>query len=324
MRSMVSIVSLLLAAVCCSPGLYALSEVHIDLQPAGAATASGYVAVTNVNRWDNSTAVDVGNGVRAAWLDFFQGGATDRGGTTSELTRDFLNWNSSAPAETFRVTGLQPGSYDLKIYSTDPSFPDKQTSFAIDVNNDSIADTTITIKNNLSEHDKTVAVAISAAGILQITIDGIGGATGAINGLDLVSGAPDTVAPAAITTLAVTGQNTTQIMLRWTAPADDLGAGGPAGSYDVRYCTSTINEANWARQARRRGNRLRRVRVRSRPLPSAACRPVRPTSSRSSPQTPTATRRPFRTRPKAQRRHPTRPRLLAWPIWLPSASMPIA
>lgn len=246
MRSAPLLACMLVTVAFFCPVTYGLSEVHVDFQPAAGTTAVGYVAVTNVNRWDNSTSVDLGNGVRGSWLDWFQGGTADRGGTTSPLTRDFLSWSSSAPAETFKMSGLVPGSYDLRIYCTDPSFPDKQTSFAIDVNNDGVAETTITVKNALGEHDKTVTVTISAAGILQITVDGIGGATGAINGLDLVSGAPDSIPPTAITTLAVIGQSTTQVMLRWTAPADDLGAGGTVGSYDVRYAASAIDEASWA------------------------------------------------------------------------------
>jgi hypothetical protein len=280
MKRAALIVCLSLQLGLAGPSAYGLSEVHIDFQAAGATTAPGYVQVTNTNRWDNSTTVALGGGVQGAWLDAFGGGTFNRSGYPNELTRDGLSWTSSSPAETFKMTGLQPGSYDLKIYCTDPQFPDKQTSFAIDVNYDSVAETTITIKNNLAEHEKTVAITISAAGVLQITIDGIGGATGAINALDLASGAPDTIAPAAISTLAKTGQTTTQIMLAWTAPADDLGAGGAVGSYDVRYSTATINEANWASAAQATGEPPRSTPASSRPLPSAALLPVPRTTSR--------------------------------------------
>ena len=51
---------------------WALSEVHVDFQPAGGTTVAGYVAVTNTNRWDNATSVDLGGGVRGAWLDSFR------------------------------------------------------------------------------------------------------------------------------------------------------------------------------------------------------------------------------------------------------------
>lgn len=55
----------------------------------------------------------------------------------------------------------------------------------------------------------------------------------------------DNVAPAAITTLAVTGTTGTTVALRWTATGND-GTTGTAGSYDIRYSTSAITTANWA------------------------------------------------------------------------------
>ncbi len=55
----------------------------------------------------------------------------------------------------------------------------------------------------------------------------------------------DGVAPAAITTLAITGTTGTTVALRWTATGDD-GTTGSAASYDIRYSTSAITSANWA------------------------------------------------------------------------------
>ncbi|HUW82308.1 MAG TPA: Calx-beta domain-containing protein, partial [Phycisphaerae bacterium] len=58
--------------------------------------------------------------------------------------------------------------------------------------------------------------------------------------------APDVTAPAAITDLvAEAGIQSGSVELSWTAPGDD-GSTGTAASYDIRYSTSTINEANWA------------------------------------------------------------------------------
>lgn len=54
----------------------------------------------------------------------------------------------------------------------------------------------------------------------------------------------DNTAPAAITTLAVTGTTGTSISIRWTAPGND-GSTGTATSYDIRYSTSPITSANW-------------------------------------------------------------------------------
>src|SRR5262245_54300356 len=51
------------------------------------------------------------------------------------------------------------------------------------------------------------------------------------------SAAPDTTAPAAITSLAVTGTTSTTATLSWTAPGDD-GSAGTATTYDIRRATS--------------------------------------------------------------------------------------
>ena len=228
-------------------GAWAASEVHVDIQPAGSTPAAGYTAVTTANRWDNSTSVDLGGGVRGAWLDYVSAHTGDRGASYPDvLTRDFIQWYSSDTPETLKMTGLQPGTYDLKIYAWDPQYNDKQTNFEIDVNNDGTPDLSIQISNPAGEHNKTTPVTVSAAGVLSITVSRIGAAAGAICGLDLVAGGVDVTPPAAITTLATTGQTTTQVMLRWTAPADDNGAGGKVASYDVRYSTSAIDESNWA------------------------------------------------------------------------------
>lgn len=56
---------------------------------------------------------------------------------------------------------------------------------------------------------------------------------------------PDTTAPAAISDLALSGATTDSIDLDWTAPGDDNST-GTATTYDVRYSTSLISEANWS------------------------------------------------------------------------------
>jgi len=222
-------------------------EIHVDMEPAGSSTASGYVQLTGANRWDNATQVSLGDGVSIGWLDYFGAGSRDRGATYPDLlTRDFMTWYSSNDPETVEIRGLPGGNYDLTIYATDPQFPDKRTSFAIDQDDDGSPDTTVEIHNPSAEHNKTVAVNVSSAGVLAITVDGIGGASGSVNGLDLVGGEPDVVPPAAVTDLTVTDIDTTTIALQWTAPADDSGTGGTVASYDLRYSTSTIDESNWA------------------------------------------------------------------------------
>ena len=54
----------------------------------------------------------------------------------------------------------------------------------------------------------------------------------------------DNTAPAAITTLAVTGTTGNSISVRWTATGND-GNTGTAASYDIRYSTSAITSSNW-------------------------------------------------------------------------------
>ena len=215
--------------------------------PDGAGTATGYVQLTGANRWDNATQVSLGDGVSIGWLDYCGAGTRDRGATYPNLlTRDFMTWYSSTDPETVQIRGLPAGNYDLTIYATDPQFPDKRTSFAIDQDDDGVPDTTIEIHNLSGEHDKTVSLSVSSAGVLAITVDAIGGASGSINGLDLVGGEPDVTPPAAVLDVAVITTSSATIGLQWTAPADDLGAGGAVASYDLRYSTSTIDESNWA------------------------------------------------------------------------------
>ncbi|HYG74310.1 MAG TPA: chitobiase/beta-hexosaminidase C-terminal domain-containing protein, partial [Planctomycetota bacterium] len=55
----------------------------------------------------------------------------------------------------------------------------------------------------------------------------------------------DATAPAAITSLSATASTSSSVTLSWTAPGDD-GSSGTAASYDIRYSTSTITDANWA------------------------------------------------------------------------------
>lgn len=55
----------------------------------------------------------------------------------------------------------------------------------------------------------------------------------------------DTTPPSTISNLSASNSTESTVLLRWTAPGDD-GATGTATSYDVRYSTAPILEANWA------------------------------------------------------------------------------
>lgn len=57
--------------------------------------------------------------------------------------------------------------------------------------------------------------------------------------------APDTIRPAPIANLGVTGVTDSTATLGWTAVGDDS-LTGTATSYDLRYSTAPINQTNWA------------------------------------------------------------------------------
>jgi hypothetical protein len=63
---------------------------------------------------------------------------------------------------------------------------------------------------------------------------------------------PESVPPAAVTDLAAGNATADSINLTWTAPGDD-GNTGTARTYDVRYSTSTITDANWGSATRATG-----------------------------------------------------------------------
>lgn len=56
--------------------------------------------------------------------------------------------------------------------------------------------------------------------------------------------APDTIAPTAVSALAVDGTTTVSITIAWTAPGDD-GSTGTAAAYDLRRAAQPITAENW-------------------------------------------------------------------------------
>ena len=224
-----------------------LATVHIDCdKDTASVTAPGYTRLFTSNRFDQGSAVTLPDGVQVGWKGVVSATPADRK-AADPLLSDFHYFSTTAQTQTLQVKNLPAGKYDLTLYGYDTQYKDKQTQYAIDGNNDTVAESTITIINKApsNEISKTVPVNVSEAGILNITVSMIA-VGGAINGFDLVPGPPDTAPPAAITNLSVTGTTTTQAMLAWTAPADDNGTGGRVTSYDVRYSTATITDVNWA------------------------------------------------------------------------------
>lgn len=84
--------------------------------------------------------------------------------------------------------------------------------------------------------ESTVHVAVRA-------IDGAGNPGPISASLAIVTPAlPDTTPPAAVTDLAGEAIDTTTVLVRWTAPADD---GGGCSAYELRISQSAIDAGNW-------------------------------------------------------------------------------
>ncbi len=198
---------------------------------------------------------------QVGWLGSVAATPSDRL-VADPLLSDFHYFSATNQTQTLQVKNLPAGRYDLTLYGYDPQYKDKQTQFVVDGNNDGLADITVSIINKApsSEIGKTVAVNVSDAGILNVTVSMIA-IGGAINGFDLVPGPPDTTPPAAVANLAVAGTTTTQAMLTWTAPADDNGTAGRVSrlrypllhSHDYRCQLGIGNPGN--RSARSRQSR---------------------------------------------------------------------
>lgn len=77
------------------------------------------------------------------------------------------------------------------------------------------------------------------------TTDDVGNISDISNIATETTGSTDVTPPAAVADLVASSPTTTTIDLDWTAPGDDNNT-GTATSYDIRYSTATITEANWA------------------------------------------------------------------------------
>ena len=226
---------------------HTLSFVNIDFQPADAMTAPGYVAVGQAHSWQSGTPAIIGAGARGAWAGPFKAHFADLGPTHPDpLTRDCVLWDATDPPGTFRIQSVQPGTYDLTIHAALSYGTASQTVVDVDEDDDGAADVSLAVQTPRREQSKTVSVKISAAGVLSLTIHGMGEATGVLAGLNLVAAEPDDTAPEAIGDLVVVESQSQSIALRWTAPADDLGTGGRVARYDVRCAHGALDESNWS------------------------------------------------------------------------------
>ncbi|NTW22944.1 hypothetical protein HGA34_05425 [Candidatus Falkowbacteria bacterium] len=86
---------------------------------------------------------------------------------------------------------------------------------------------------NTNPASSTLLYAMGNATLFRLNLSG----TAALVG-------PDTIAPEQIVSLSSFPDTPTSVILNWLAPGDD-GAFGTASSYDLRYATTTIDDANW-------------------------------------------------------------------------------
>lgn len=66
----------------------------------------------------------------------------------------------------------------------------------------------------------------------------------ALSNVVLKSTQVEATAPSAIANLAAPSSTINSVTITWTSPGDD-GSTGTATTYDIRYSTATITEANW-------------------------------------------------------------------------------
>jgi len=76
-------------------------------------------------------------------------------------------------------------------------------------------------------------------------IDEVGNEPAFSNVASATTTIPDTTEPTSISDVTYLLPTITSVALSWTAPGDD-GALGTAKSYDIRYATTSLSEANWA------------------------------------------------------------------------------
>ncbi len=221
-------------------------SVHMDVENSTSTTAEGYTRLLVTSRYDNGGFITLPDGIQVGWAAPVTGVMnTQVDYTTDNLLAEFLT-HGAGKSDTLLMKNIPAGRYQLTIYGYDPHWKDKKSQYDIDWNNDDLIDKTFTILNRSPDYEvsKSVLVTVSPAGMLSIKISRVTSTGTAFNGFDLVDAPPDTTPPAAVQDLAVSGQTATQVMLAWTAPADD--DDGAVASYDIRYNTDPITEANWA------------------------------------------------------------------------------
>ncbi len=198
-------------------------SVHMDIEDVTSTTAEGYTRLLLTSRYDNAEFITLPDGIQVGWTAPVSGSLTTRtSSTTDNVLAEFLK-HGPDQSDTLLIKNIPAGRYQLTAYGYDVTWKDKMSQYDLDWNNDGLIDKSFTISNRAPdlEISKSVLVTVSPAGMLSITVRRYISSSSAFNGFDLVDAPPDTTPPAAVQDLAVSGQTATQLMLAWTAPADD-------------------------------------------------------------------------------------------------------
>jgi len=144
------------------------------------------------------------------------------------------------------TTGITPDdkqNKDIRGIALDPKNPGRlyaATKMGIFVTNDGGAGWSAANKGLTNTDARVVLIDSADSNIVYVGTKG-----GIFKGTVTAGGDGDTTAPETITTLTATqGINSGEVTLGWTAPGDDGNVGTAAG-YDLRWSSSTIDDANF-------------------------------------------------------------------------------
>lgn len=221
---------------------------------ANIAHASTYTYIPTDDAFTLTTINVTDSGVNDTYLKIQDGSSTRR----AFLQFDASDLNGTVSSVTLKLTNrTNYGTPELRVYEGSHN---NWTEDTLDGTNNNVPSTGTlwgSYDSAIAENEQVsidLGTSISSSGVYTLIIEALQSDDAWFNSKDYGSGAPvleivtsgDTKAPNTITDLSA--ESTTyadKIDLSWTAPADDS---SPyyASSYDVRYSTSPITEANWA------------------------------------------------------------------------------
>jgi hypothetical protein len=221
--------SVCLCALTCAVAVSTAQAATVDQYPISETAVYGTLvsgSYTSATASDNvyETLREVMNGTSYSWMEW-KWTFNIRAGT----------------AQQFRVEAYRPSNSDSDNFQ-----------FAYSTNGSSYTNMVSITKTSDNNTDQTYSLPAGTTGTVYVRVRDTNRTSGR-NSLDTLyidrmcirTTYTDTTPPAAVTNLAAGTPTTSSLTLTWTAPGDD-GSTGTATSYDIRYSTSTITDANWA------------------------------------------------------------------------------